>query len=576
MVFVGRRKTSINRALIRCALFLALITTLSAVIINAVFAATDLRIPVEIIWNDQGNGNGTRPSQVILYVRRSGSNENLKTVTLTQANADSNDSNKWVTTIDGLTYNSSYSYQIYQNTVTGYNYTQSSNVSVTTGLAVLDYHADSTSSNGQTREYSNVNFVWVKRNNGGGNQCLWYPESLSGSFSEINAAVVNALGEEFSVDNNSHYSTSPVTMCNVRLTYDDGYDTVEIQQTQGGSRTIYYGNIGTLATGSTVTLTNTLNVQTYTLTVHHLNEDGTTFAADTVTTYNSGATYTADPISNNRYTPELTIGQATGTITQNTEVTYVYHPKYHDVIYQFTGSVQPPNAAQLLPATAEHEVGTTVTVAQEPTATGYRFLGWKINGVDAGASFTMPTSDVTITGSWEQYNGSFAPTISKQITNPQTIYRYGDTVEFQIYVSNSESYPITNVEVTENLIGAHFLNGSGYTVSNSGGVATIATIPANGTAVLYAEFDIAEDVTQTLTNVVEITSASADNYYFLDTTQSYIASVQFNTQSWQDVPVLTGVNTNSTTLYYCLMVIGTIGIVGGVVIRTKTKKEREK
>ncbi|MBO4855137.1 Cna B-type domain-containing protein [Candidatus Saccharibacteria bacterium] len=550
---------------------MALITTLSAVIINAVFAATNLQIPVEIIWNDQSDNGGTRPSQVILHVRRSGSNENLKTVTLTQANEDPNDSNKWVTTIDGLTYNSSYSYQIHQENVTGYNITQSANVTVTTQLGIISHNQDSLSGNGTTRHYSNTNFIIIQKNN---TRRLWTYTSYS--LNTLNPILTSTFGNNYSFTSGNYETGASANLGIADVEYDSGYDEATLETSQGGSFTVYYGELGNIAQGSTVTLTDTLNVQTYTLTVHHLNEDGTTFAADTVTTYNSGATYTASPISNNRYTPELTVGQATGTITQNTEVTYVYHPKYHDVIYQFTGSVQPPNAAQLLPATAEHEVGATVTVAQAPTATGYRFLGWKINGVDAGTSFTMPTTDVTITGSWEQFNGYFTPTISKQITNPQSVYRYGDTVEFQIYVTNPESYQITNVEVDEQLLGAKFIAASGYTLSSGDTKAIISTIPAGGTVVLYAEYDIPDDITQTRTNTVEITAASADNYYFLDTSQTYMASVQFATQSWQDVPVLTGVNTNSTTLYYCLMVIGTIGVVGGVVIRIKTKIEREK
>jgi uncharacterized repeat protein (TIGR01451 family) len=187
----------------------------------------------------------------------------------------------------------------------------------------------------------------------------------------------------------------------------------------------------------------------------------------------------------------------------------------------------------------------------------------------------MPSENVTITGSWERFNGYFAPSISKQVINSRNVYRYGDTVEFQIYITNTASFPIYNIEVSENLAGARFLTASGYEII-SDGVANIVSIPANGTVVLYAEFDIAENVTQTLTNTVEITSASAENYYFLDTDQDYTASAQFVTQSWQDVPVLTGINTNSTILYPALMALGAVGVGWRIVVINLINKEREK
>ena len=563
MVFVGRRKTSINKALIGFALILVLILSICACIVNAVFAATDLQIPVEIIWNDNSDAGGSRPAQVILRVRRTGSNEDLKTVTLTQSDADLNNANRWVTTISGINYNSSYSYQVFQETINDYSITQSANVTATTQLGIVHYASD-TISNKQAHYYSDSDFFIIKRHNSQ-DYYLWsyYDYGLN----NLNNLIHNYIDSNITVSSSHYeygYSGNNVNLGDANLSFDSGSDEITVRVSKGGNYSVYYGLLGNIAQGNTVTLTNTLNIQSYNLTIHHLNEDDTPFAADTVTSYTSGSTYTATPISNNRYNPELTIGQATGTITQDTEVTYVYHPKFHDVIYQFTGSVQPPNASSLLPATVTYDDGDTVTVAPEPTATGYRFLGWKINGVDAGASFTMPSTDVTITGSWEQFNGTFAPTISKTITNPQTVYHFDDTVEFQVYVTNTASFPITNVEVEEQLVGANFIPASGYSIdANDDTKAIISTIPAGATVVLYAEYYVADDVTQLRTNTAEITSATADNYYFLDTTQDYTASVQFSTQSWQDVPVLTGVNTNSTTLYALLMSLGAIGIVGG-------------
>ena len=573
MVFTRAVKTSIKRALTKSIFVIAIILAITSTIINAVFAAVDLRIPVEINWSD--SGIATRPAQVILHVRRAGSSENLETspIILTDSNEDPNNQDKWITTISGINYNSGYSYEIHQEAISDYTITQSANVSATTQLGIIQYaHQTLHGKKGQT--YENTNFILISRNNSA--PILW---TLDGyDLNTLNTIIENTIGSGHTVS--SYYNGASANIGIAQIAYDSGGGTVALNFPNGGSFDVYYGELGNIAQANTVSLTNTLSSVQHTLTVHHLNEDNTPFASDTVTSYQNGATYVASPITNNRYTPELTIGQATGTILQDIEVTYVYHPNFHNVVYQFAGSVLPPNASSLLPATAEYDTGTTVAVAANPTATGYRFLGWKRGGQDAGTSFTMPNEEVTLVGSWEQFNGYFAPSISKQVISPQSVYRFGDTVEFLITVSNTESYPISNVEVTENLAGARFLAASDYSVSSNGDVATIATIPANGSVLLYAEYDIVDDITRAdRANTAEITAASASNYYYLDPSQNYIASAQFDTQSWQDVPVLTGVNTFQRTIlfYSFLLSAGMAGLGIGSVVKYKQKiKEREK
>ncbi len=568
MVFSRSLKTSIKRTLTLVFLAISITGLASIAILNAVFAATDFRIPIEIIWSDQSAS--TRPSQVILHVRRSGSTENLKTVTLTSANQDPNNANKWVYTINDFNYTTGYSYQIYQEDVANYSVTQFVNVTATSQLNLVNHAQTSLNGKNKSKEFENTNFVLVKINKTG-DYVLWTRDYRQ--LSTLNGIIHENIDPDITISSSNYEDGASYNFGSIEVS-SDNYDTVTVHSLKGGSYTIYYGWLDNMYIGSTASFTNTLNV-TYNLTVHHLNEDGTAFAPDVVTEYDDGDTYTASPIVNNRYTPELTIGQATGIITADTEVTYVYHPKFHTVTYQFAGDVLPPNADQLLPAVAEHDDGTTVTIAQNPTAEGYRFLGWKIGGESISGTFTMPSENVTITGSWERFNGYFAPSISKQVINSRNVYRYGDTVEFQIYITNTASFPIYNIEVSENLAGARFLTASGYEII-SDGVANIVSIPANGTVVLYAEFDIAENVTQTLTNTVEITSASAENYYFLDTDQDYTASAQFVTQSWQDVPVLTGINTNSTILYPALMALGAVGVGWRIVVINLINKEREK
>ncbi len=580
MVFTRALKTDIKRTLTILIVPAILILLAVSFIVNAVFAQTGMDIPVAVSWSDQSVA--TRPNSVTL--RLMNGNTTVSTLTLTSANVDPSDSDKWVGVFDDVPYNANYT--IVEDSVSGYSITSNNLSPSISAVTILEstYDTNTYTQTGTTYNLGDVNFIVVRVSN---NYYVWtlddYPTGTKRN--ELTSAVRAMIGNN-NATISAYYSGIPETMSityilisGVQTAVSGSEGNVSIRHTRGlfgGSIAgIYYGN---LVPGTTdgVSFENVRIVPTYNLTVHHLNEDSTQFAADVVTTYNEGDPYTASPISDPNYTPELTIGQATGTITQDTEVTYVYHPKFHDVIYQFTGSVQPPNASSLLPATVTYNDGDTVTVAPEPTAPqGYRFLGWQMNGQSVSGTFTMPSQDVTITGSWEQFNGYFAPTISKQITNLQNPYRFGDTVEFQITVTNTANFPITNVHVTENLLGANFVAASGYTLS-SDTEAVIASIPSNGSVVLTAEYEIPDDVTQTRTNTVEITSATAGNYYFLDPNQNYTASAQFATQSWQDVPVLTGVKTNGTILYFVLMFLGAIGIGGSIVAHQVNIKEREK
>ncbi|MCR5572922.1 MAG: Cna B-type domain-containing protein [Candidatus Saccharibacteria bacterium] len=581
VVFARALKTDIKRTLAILIVPAILILLAACFISNSAFAQTGMDIPVEISWSDQSAA--TRPSGVTL--RLMNGNTTVSTLTLTSANLDPSDSNKWVGVFDDVPYNANYT--IVEDSVSGYSITSNNLSPSISAVTILEsaYDTNTYTQTGTTHNLGDVNFIVVRTSN---NYYVWtlddYPSGTKRN--ELTSAVRAMVGNN-NATISAYYSGIPETMtmtyifiAGVQTSVSGSEGNVSIRHYRGlfgGSITgIYYGN---LVPGTTdgVSFENVRIIPTYKLTVHHLKEDNTQLAADVETTYNEGDTYTATPISNNRYTPELTIGQATGTITQDTEVTYVYHPNFHTVSYVFTGSVLPPNADGLLHAPQEYDDGSTVTVAPEPTAPqGYRFLGWQMNGQSISGTFTMPSQDVTITGSWEQFNGYFAPAISKQITNVQNDpYRFGDTVEFQITVTNTANFPITNVHVKEKLLGANFVADSDYTLS-SDTEAVIASIPANGSVILIAEYEISDDVTETRANTVEITSASTSNYYFLDPNEDYTASVQFATQSWQDVPVLTGVKTNGTILYFVLMFLGAIGIGGSIVAHQVNIKEREK
>ena len=571
MVFNRSVKASIKKKLTRALSIAVLVVIATAFVFNAVFSQTGMNIPVQVTWNDQDASS--RPSSVTLELLDG--NNVVKSITLTSANQDQTDSNKWVGVFDSVPYSANYT--IREADVENYEITANNlSPNTTDTVAVLNSQSSTTTT---SRTLGDVNFVLIRADSG--TYYLWTLENYDGiKYTQLINALKGVTGNNNLNVNTSNYKTTlPSSFSLLNFIFNQ---TAEVSGSEGNISfkhsyllldlvdSIYYGNVVT-GTSDAVTFENVNNTTHYSLTVHHINEDGTEFAPDVITQYEDGETYTADPIDNDHYDAELQGGEATGIITEDMELTYVYHPKYHNVIYQFAGDVIPPNAETLLPATTEQLHGSTVAVAQDPAATGYRFLGWKINGSDAGASFTMPTEDVIITGTWEHFNGYFTPEISKQVINAPEYYRALDTVPFEITVTNTADFDISNVVVNELLDGTVFSNGEGYQV-DSDDQATISTLAAGESITLYASYVIPKDLTQTITNTAKITSATADNYYYLDNSQEYTATASFDVRSTQDDPVLTGVHSTSTILYSILMIVGAIGIGIGIVNKKRKQK----
>ena len=571
MVFNRSVKASIKKKLTRALSIAVLVVMATAFVFNAVFSQTGMNIPVQVTWNDQDASS--RPSSVTLELLDG--NNVVKTITLTSANQDQTDSNKWVGVFDSVPYSANYT--VREAGVENYEIT-ANNLSPNTSdtVAVLNSQSSTTTT---SRTLGDVNFVLIRADSG--TYYLWTLENYDGiKYTQLINALKGVTGNNNLNVNTSNYKTTlPSSFSLLNFIFNQ---TAEVSGSEGNITfehsylfldlvdSIYYGNVVT-GTSDAVTFENVNNTTHYSLTIHHINEDGTEFAPDVIMQYEDGETYTADPIDNDHYDAELQGGEATGIITEDMELTYVYHPKYHNVIYQFAGDVIPPNAETLLPTTAEQLHGSTVAVAPNPTAEGYRFLGWKINGADAGTSFTMPTEDVIITGSWEHFNGYFTPEISKQVINAPEYYRALDTVPFEITVTNTADFDIANVVVNELLDGAVFSNGEGYQV-DSDDQATISTLAAGESITLYASYVIPKDLTQTITNTAKITSATAGNYYYLDNSQEITATASFDVRSTQDDPVLTGVHSTSTILYSILMIVGAIGIGIGIVNKKRKQK----
>ena len=91
-------------------------------------------------------------------------------------------------------------------------------------------------------------------------------------------------------------------------------------------------------------------------------------------------------------TPAVTTITADGSLV----IKLYYTREVYDVTYSYTNTV--PGASTLPTGATGVEFGATVTVAAEASADGYTFSGWAIEGTAAGSSFTMPASNVEITG----------------------------------------------------------------------------------------------------------------------------------------------------------------------------------
>ena len=216
----------------------------------------------------------------------------------------------------------------------------------------------------------------------------------------------------------------------------------------------------------------------------------------------------------------------------------------YKVSYQFQGTILPPDADNLLPATTEHYPGETVTTAAHPTADGYRFLGWYKK-----STFTMPEEDVVIYGEWGLQSGTFSPTITKEIENPKASYTQGDTVRFKTTVTNTASHAIHNVMIQEQLEDAKFVTGSGYTVV-SDYLAEADNMAPGASIILYSEFTVTENKEKEYTNTVELIGALADDNYFLDTGKDYKASVGFTVKEVLTPAVIVGPLTEDGIVKY--------------------------
>ena len=269
---------------------------------------------------------------------------------------------------------------------------------------------------------------------------------------------------------------------------------------------------------------------------------------------------------------EVSVGTGFVMPAADVEIWGYYERVSYTVTYLFEGAIIPPSADDLLPETESYYPGETVTTAANPTAPGYRFLGWY-----KGETFKMPEENVTIYGEWGYENGTFAPTIAKEVISNQDSYIFGDTVQFKITLCNTAAFEIHDVILQEHLEGAAFQNSATSSLPETvlettlpaDSIIKINSIPANSCAITYASYVVRTHEDETVTNTVEMIGALADNYNNLDTSRDYTASDTFDVEAYTEPDPSTGVDIKNTFVFIGLVIITVIG--GSVVILNRKR-----
>ena len=165
----------------------------------------------------------------------------------------------------------------------------------------------------------------------------------------------------------------------------------------------------------------------------------------------------------------------TGTLENTATLTYDYKAPYNEgnvtseatatatiatvsaVSYQYDDGPRPSDATDVTTgdyALKEHSEGESVTVAANPTGTGYTFSGWTAGNasVNGEGKFRMPNAPVIFTGSW---------TAKKDVSYTVHYYKQGTTEEVsEDKIVEGQTF---NTGVTEEAPAV-----TGYTVVGSG------------------------------------------------------------------------------------------------------------
>ena len=430
MVFKRSLKADIKNFLTRFCLIVVFFTTVSILVFHVAFAATNISIPVEIIWQD--DGTTTRPN-VVLELRQSGNNTVLQSITLDSSNADPNNANRWVGFFTNISADVGDDFDVsYAQTLTGYQTTGTGQTTVGNapgGNAVNSFGG--IPKNGNIYLDAVYDYVFVKLENDGYH--LWTYNDYSSSYASIVSSICGYLGLSIDQSTVNYFHGTNVTANHINVRRDQGGRTYVRLNGGETAEAVYGGNLTSIS-APIVSFTNTQASATHTLTVHHVNEDNTTLYADTIITYNDGDTYTAEPIAGGNYEPELQGGSATGTITSDLELTYIYHPLYY---FSPTIAVEVTNPQEYFRIT--ETVDFSVTIAN---TTEYPLTDVHIAELLPGAVF-VAGADYTLTNDQEAVIASLLVGASVTLTAQFTItddITQSVLNEFQITAATASAY----------------------------------------------------------------------------------------------------------------------------------------
>ena len=256
MVFARAAKAAIKKKLTNLFFVSVIILAATTFNFNAVFARTGMDISGEVNWADQSVS--TRPSSVTLRLKRgSCSGTETANITLTSADADPLDSNKWV----GVFVNVPryVSYYVCQDNVAGYVAETDYAVDYYVEPSLIGQIQTGTASSG-TQTLGEYNFILIQNGN---SYYLWTYEKITSS--TIRAQIIDlfkqALGNNnISIGNGqSNYAYGLQAKKTLASTTISGSETSVTFQGSNNITGFWYGNIAR-SRADTVSLTNVSNL----------------------------------------------------------------------------------------------------------------------------------------------------------------------------------------------------------------------------------------------------------------------------------------------------------------------------
>lgn len=214
----------------------------------------------------------------------------------------------------------------------------------------------------------------------------------------------------------------------------------------------------------------------------------------------------------------------------------------YTITYAFQGTVLPDNSDSLLPEPTEYVPGEVVTLPVVNDVNGYGFMGWYHED-----NFTMPEEDITIYGEWYEKAGLFQPTIEISIDKTDNYY-LGRNAFFNIKVTNTATYPITNITLnvynpicnSESKIGCTIIDDNTIEIE----------ILASGESYSFTSSHKFENF-ETITKEVELIGALASDHYVLDESIEYKATATASSVAGLEVcNILTNTGNNSINQFY--------------------------